>query len=304
MRTIPVLAGDGIGPAVTAEAQRVLHHLGWRTVEHDFGHGCFLRTGEALPERTVRAVREAEVALVGAATSPPEGCASPILQLRRALALDLLVRPTEHAVVVGHAFEGLYGEPEDPGPPAVARWIVTEAGADRLLAEAFARATDRVTLVDKPTVLRGAARIFRAAAERHARAGVRFELVNADAFVAAFVKQPLGWDVIAATSLFSDVLSDLTAAFDHGVGGAPSASLGRACAVFEPVHGSAPHRLADVPQRADPTGAILAVAMLLEHVGERDAAARVKAAVRAARAALDPGRTPTTVVGDAVVAAL
>lgn len=298
---IPVLPGDGIGPAVTREAVRVLQALGRPTREYEFGHGSWLATGRALPDDTLAAVRSARVALVGAATSPPEGCASPILELRRALGLDLLVRPAADATVVGHAFEGLYGEPEDPGPPVVARWVVTEAGADRLVREAFARARRRVTLVDKPTVLRGAARLFRVAAERHARPGIAFELVNADAFLAAFVRDRSGWDILAATSFLSDLLSDLTAAFDHGVGGAPSASLGPDCAVFEPVHGTAPHRVADVPQRADPTGAILAAAMLLDHVGDGAAADRVRRAVAEARGVTNPGRTPTVEVGDAVL---
>lgn len=280
---IPVLPGDGIGPIVVAEALKVLRAVGIDRFEMlPFGYQCWLETGEALPGPTVLQIRAAGVALLGAATTPEVGCTSPILALRRALGLDLLVRPAAGLVLVGHAFEGLYFAPEEAEP----RWVVTEGGADRLLAEAFARATRKVTLVDKPTVLRKQAAIFRAAA--HPPPGVTFELVNADAFVADVLTHRERYDVIAATSFVADVLSDLFAALDGGIGRAPSASLGLDVAVFEPVHGSAPRRM-EQPPRVDPTGAILAAAMLLEHIGETERAARIRSAVRRA-GALD-GRT-------------
>jgi isocitrate dehydrogenase (NAD+) len=300
------LPGDGIGPIVLAEARRVLDAVGFAPtwVPLPFGLAEFDRTGAALPDATVATLAALGVGLLGAATTPDAGCRSPILALRRRLGLDLLVRPARgpgiDAVVIGHAFEGLYGEPEDEGPPAVARWVVTPAGADRLVAAAFATARTKVTLVDKPTVLRGAARLFREAAARHARPGIAFELVNADAFAAALVRDPSRWDVIAATSLLSDLFSDLCAELAGGVGVAPSASLGPGCAIFEPVHGSAPRRAAEVPARVNPTGAILAGALLLDHVGEGARAERVRSAVAVVRATL---RTPDE-GGDATTAEL
>ncbi len=281
---IPVLPGDGIGPVVVHAALEVLRAVGHRDFEMlPFGHDCWRQHGVSLPAETERIIRERGVALLGAATSPENGCASPILHLRRQLGLDLLIRPAAGVTVVGHAFEGLYGQVEDPGPPAVAQWIVTEAGADRLLEEAYARATTRVTLVDKPSVLRGAARLFRAAAERHHRDEISFELVNVDVFLARFIRDRRQYDVLAATSLISDLLSDLTAALDSGIGGAPSVSLGPTCAVFEPVHGSAPKHANTEPAVMDPTGAILAAAMLLNHLGEGEAARAIEAAVAEAR---------------------
>ena len=287
---IPVLPGDGIGPLVTHAALEVLRAVGQKDFAIlPFGHDCWLRTGVSLPRETEQVIREQGVALLGAATSPKTGCTSPILTLRRRLELDLLIRPAAGVVVVGHAFDGLYGQVEDPGPPAIAQWIVTETGADRLVAEAFARATTRITLVDKPTVLRGAAELFRAAAVRHQRPGLAFELVNLDAFLARFIRDQRSYDILAATSLISDLLSDLTAALDCGIGGAPSASLGRACAIFEPVHGSAPKHANTQPPVMDPTGAILAAAMLLDHVGQGEASRAVQVAVQSAR-----GERPTT----------
>lgn len=312
---IVVLPGDGIGPIVIVEAVRVLRAVGWtgELVERPFGLGAWRDAGEALPRETEAALRSAGLGLLGAATTPVDGCASPVLTLRRRLGLDLLVRPAKRGaldvVVVGHASEGLYAEPEEEGPPAVARWVVTPAGVDRLVAAAMARARRKVTIVDKPTVLRGAARLFREAAARHARPGIEVELVNADAFVAALLRRPADHDVIAATSFVSDVLSDLTAALAGGVGAAPSASLGSGVAVFEPVHGSAPKYADDVPPRVNPVGAILAAAMLLDHVGETARAHRVRTAVedvgaRGIRTFDQDGRFMTAEVGAAVAARL
>ena len=275
---IPVLPGDGIGPIVITEALKVLRAVGIDTFEVlPFGYQSWLDCGDALPASTVTRIQEAGVALLGAATTPEIGCASPILALRRTLGLDLLVRPAAGLVLVGHAFEGLYFAPEEPEP----RWVVTSAGAERLLTEAFSRARWKVTLVDKPTVLRHQAAIFRAAA--NPPPGITFELVNADAFIADVLRHPDRYDVIAATSFVADLLSDLFAALDGGIGRAPSASLGLDVAVFEPVHGSAPRRV-EVPPEVDPTGAILAAAMLLDHLGEPDRASRVRLAVRRAGA--------------------
>jgi isocitrate dehydrogenase (NAD+) len=268
-----VLPGDGIGPAVIREAVRVLKAVEFpgELEERPFGLRCWEECGEALPSSTLDAIRVAGVALLGAATSPAVGPSSPILALRRALDLDLMVRPVRDgpvdAVVLGAEFEGLYAEPEDPGPPARASWVLSEAGADRLLEAAFARARRRVTVVDKPTVLRGAARLFREAAARHARPGIDFELLNADAFVAKLVREPGTPDVVAATSFIADLLSDLLAGLAGGVGTVASASLSTQCAVFEPVHGSAPRHAAVRPAQVNPEGAIRAAAMLLDHVG-------------------------------------
>lgn len=264
LTALPVLAGDGIGPEVTEAAIAWLRDQGFQApvLRLPFGHGCWQATGEALPAQTVRAVREHGVALLGAATTPEVGCASPILQLRRALALDLQVRPMPGGgpTLVIHNFAGLYAEAEEPGPPAVSRWVLHPHQADRLAEAAFARATRRVTFVDKPTVRRHAAALLRASAARHATCD--WEVMNADAFVAKLVRDPATYDVVAATSFVGDLLSDLMAALGTGLPTAASVSLGSGVRVFEPVHGSAPHRVGT----ADPSGAIAAAGLLLAHL--------------------------------------
>ncbi len=302
MRVV-LLPGDGIGPIVLKEAVRCLRAVDFPGPldEHPFGLGCWQTCGEVLPQATRDAIRAADATLLGAATTPAEGPSSPILTLRRTFDLDLMVRPVRSdgldAVVIGAEFEGLYAEPEDPGPPARASWLVTEAGADRLVQQAFARARRSVVLVDKPTVLRGAAALFRAAAARHARPGIDFELVNADAFVARAVRDPGSLDVLAATSFVADLLSDLLAALAGGVGTVASASLGPEVAVFEPVHGSAPRHAAAVPSVVNPEGAIRAAAMLLDHLGLRRRATALRAGLDQALTALstpDRGGSATT----------
>ncbi len=267
---LPVLPGDGIGPEVIDAALAWLHEQGFTTPIRrlPFGHGCWLESGVALPPETLDAVRSQGVALLGAATTPAEGCRSPILQLREALDLEIMVRPMPGGgpTLVIHSFAGLYAEPEQAGPPAVSRWVLHPEQADTLAREAFGRATRRVTFVDKPTVRRHAAKLLRDAAGRHAT--VEWELLNADAFVAKLIKEPQQYEIVAATSFVGDLLSDLFAALGSGLPSAASMCLGPGVALFEPVHGSAPHRIGS----ADPAGAIAAARLLLDFLTDGQSA--------------------------------
>ena len=264
IKTLPVLPGDGIGPEVIDAALDWLAGQGFNVpvLKLPFGYGCWKETGTALPEETVRAIREHGVALLGAATTPEKGCASPILELRRTLDLEFQIRPMPGGgpTLLIHNFSGLYAEPEDPGPPAVTKWILHPHQADSMARHAFELAKKRVTFVDKPTVRRAAASMLRAAAERHAT--VDWELINADAFVASLVKDPAVFDVVVATSFVGDVISDLMAALGTGLPTAASISVGKNVRVFEPVHGTAVHRVGN----ADPTGAIEAAKLLRDHL--------------------------------------
>lgn len=301
---LPVLGGDGIGPVVCAEAVRVLEAtgLGWTPLWLPFGAGAWREHGDPLPHTTAQAVRHAGVALMGAGASEEGGCRSPVLTLRERLGLDVLVRPCGPVTLVCHASEGLYAEPESGGDPAVVRRLVTAAGLARLLRVAAAHATHRVTLVDKPTVFRHTAALFRAAAAEVLPADLPWELVNADAFVARALREPGSHDVVVALSFVGDVLSDVLAAAAGGVGAVASASLGPGVAVFEPTHGSAPARAGEQPLRVSPLGAIRAVAMLLDHRDQPAAAQRIRVACDAvAERCEGPGGPGTTVqLGQAV----
>lgn len=310
---IVVLPGDGIGPIVIEQALRVLRAVGFdrELLTMPFGLGAHQTHGDALPENTLRALLQHRVALLGAAATVPDPISpSPILRLRRQLGLELLVRPVwvegERVTLVGHTWEGLYLQPELVVDDSVTlQRVVTAAGTQALLERACALARRKITFVDKPSVFRRTKELIERVASTLAFGGLAFEIVNADAFAAGFIKRPRDFDVVVAFSFVADVLSDLMAAVGGGIGLAPSAALGPAAAVFEPVHGTAPRRAHESPARVSPLGAIRAAAMLLEHVGEAERAARIE------RAIADPAlpRTPdqggaatTAEVGDAMIA--
>lgn len=189
--------------------------------------------------------------------------------------------------------------------PAYARFVdvdhaisvrVASRAACRAIAEqAFARARRAVALVDKWGVMQETASLFldeaRAVAARFP--AVAFETMNFDAAFAKIVRRPDDFDVVLASALIGDVLSDGFAAQTGGLGFAPSASIGPRAALFEPCHGSAP-RLDVQPHKANPCAAILAAAMLVEHVGDAARADAIRAAV--ARVVAD-GRVRTYDLG-------
>lgn len=288
-------------------------------LEGEIGWSCFESTGSALPPATLELVRTCDAALLGAVTSKPpdeldpeqRGFRSPIVGLRRALDLHTCVRPIRalrpedgelDLVVVRENTEGLYaGLDFRPVSPALADALgldertrgddvaitgrlVTRRAVRRVAYAAFAIARTRprrhVTLAEKPNVMRATGGLFleetRAVAAEHP--DVTFAWENADAVCMRMVREPQRYDVLLAGNLFGDMLSDLGAGLAGGLGLLPSANLGDAAAVFEPAHGSAPD-LAGTG-RANPIAAILAAAMLLDHLGERAAADAVRRAVQ------------------------
>ena len=304
-----LIPGDGIGPEVTAAARRVLDATGveleWEV--HEVGARAHERVGEALPEAVVTAVREAGAALKGPVATPVGGAFRSVnVALRHALGLHTGVRPARSAdgrldvVVVRMNVEDLYAGIEAPaGSPAargaaaalgaeigedaaVALKALSRAACERTAREALARARTRVTAVHKATVMPLTDGLFvdafRAAAAGFP--GVEADDRLVDTVAAELVTRPERYDVLLAPMLYGDVLSDLAAALAGGVALAPGANLGDGCAVFEAVHGTVAHRAGT--DTANPGGLILSGAMLLRHLGEEEAAARVERAVAAA----------------------
>lgn len=365
MTRVAYLPGDGVGPEVLAVARDVLTAAGFDAdwVEAPVGWDQWRRHGDALPANTLRAAHSADAVLFGAITSKgaPEAEAeldpslqgqglryrSPILRLRRDLALHTNVRPVRawpgnpHAVrpdvdlvVFRENTEGLYAGLElhpfpssvreawataDPGSvvpdagddTAVALRVVTRRATRRLIEAAFRYALEhgrsKVTLVEKANVLRmtgGLVRqVFHEVAGEHPE--IATHEMHIDAACARLVREPATFDVVVATNLLGDILSDVAAEVAGGLALAPSGNLGEDHALFEPVHGSAP----DVAGtgRANPIGAVLAGAMLARHVGQEDVASRVEAAV-ASLLAEGSTRTPdlggsatTSQVADALI---
>lgn len=340
LATIP---GDGIGPEVIAEAVRVLRaavgtEVALEVTEYPFGAGHFLDTGAILDDGDLAALAKHDAILLGAVGGDPRdarlagGIIERGLLLRLRFAFDHYVnlRPTTlhptvtsplrepgevDFVVVREGTEGPYvgnGGAIRTGTPhelATEVSINTAYGVERVVRYAFDLATrrrSRVTLVHKTNVLTHAgslwSRTVQAVAVEHP--GVEWDYLHVDAATIFLVTDPGRFDVIVTDNLFGDILTDLAGAISGGIGLAASGNInpdGAFPSMFEPVHGSAPDIAGQ--QKADPTAAILSTALLLDHLGLPDAAARVTAAVDrdlTARA----GATRTTSETGAAIAAL
>jgi 3-isopropylmalate dehydrogenase len=323
---IGVIGGDGIGPEVIAEALKVVGATGVRleTVDYDLGGARYLRDGTILPDSVLDEWRGLDALLLGAVGTPavPPGVIERGLLLKMRFDLDLYInqRPFLDAdagidmVVIRENTEGPY-----VGEGGVLRRgtvhevatqgsVNTRMGVERCIRYAFDLAETRggrrhLTLVHKTNVLTFAGdlwqRTFDEVAGEHAEVGTAYNHV--DAACIYFVQDPQRYDVIVTDNLFGDILTDLGGAVSGGIGFAASGNLNPARtgpSMFEPVHGSAP----DIAGTgtANPTAAILSAAMMLDFLGEADAAARIR------KACADPaaltGRTPE--IGDAVAARL
>jgi len=296
---VVLIRGDGIGPEVVSAAITVLEATGvaFSFSDAEAGWDCFQRRGTALPEETLAAVRQAGAALFGAVSSPLErvdGYQSPIVALRRQLDLYANLRPVLSMpistsrpgidlLIVRENSEGLYsGRERREGDTAIAERVITRRGSERIVRVACEQALRRrrkLTIVHKANVLRESDGLFRevafAVAAGYPDLSVEEMLVDTTAM--RLVQNPERFDVLVTTNLFGDILSDEAAALVGGLGIAPSANLGERLGVFEPVHGSAPKYAGkDV---ANPTAAILSAAMMLDFLGEADAAERVRRAV-------------------------
>jgi len=327
---ICVIPADGIGQEVIPAAVEVLQtlNLGLEFVWAEAGWECFQRCGNALPAATIAAVASADATLFGATSSPStkvEGYTSPILGLRRHFDLYANLRPVTSLpgpfsrpgvdlLIVRENTEGLYaGRERREGDTAIAERVITVKASARIARTAFdlavkrqtsraqkpTRSTPQVTIVHKANVLKETDGLFREICLRVAAdyPQVVVEEMLVDACAMRLVKDPERFDVILTTNLFGDILSDEAAALVGGLGVAPSGNIGVRAAVFEPVHGSAP----DITGKgiANPVGAILSAALMLEHLGAQPAATRVQQAVVAA---LKAGFTTPDLGGQATTA--
>jgi 3-isopropylmalate dehydrogenase len=313
---IGVIGGDGIGPEVTAEAMKVVHATGVAldVVDYDLGGARWLRDGEILPDSVLEELRGLDAILLGAVGDPrvPPGIIERGLLLHMRFALDLYInlRPFDGFSVVRENTEGSYaGEggflrKGTPAEVATQGSVNTRMGVERCVRFAFdlaARSAPRrhLTLVHKTNVLTFAGdlwqRTFNQVAAEHP--DVETDYCHVDAACIHLVEKPDRFDVIVTDNLFGDILTDLAGAVTGGIGLAASANLNPARtgpSLFEPVHGSAPDIVGT--GRANPLAAIRSAAMMLEFLGEADAATRVAQACAAIA-----GRAGTTVeLGDAV----
>jgi 3-isopropylmalate dehydrogenase len=316
---VAVVGGDGIGPEVIAEALKVVAAAGvaLETTDFDLGGARYLRDGEILSDETLDELRGHDAILLGAVGTPdvPPGVIERGLLLRMRFELDLYVN-VRPFVADGHDFVVIRENTEGPyvgeggvlrrGTPyevATQGSVNTRRGVERCIRFAFETASTRprrhVTLVHKTNVLTFAGdlwqRAFDDVAAEHPDVGTAYHHV--DAATIYFVQDPGRYDVIVTDNLFGDILTDLGGAVSGGIGFASSANLNPARtgpSMFEPVHGSAPD-IAGAGS-ANPTAAILSAAMMLDFLGEPDAAARIRTACQA------PSQGTTAFVGDEIAA--
>ncbi len=316
MRKILLIPGDGIGPEVVGAARSVLEalpgvvpDLRFEFAEAPIGMAALRAGHDAVPEATVEAAKAADAILLGAIDEAalPKGTRAlgPFRRLLEAYANIRPVRsypgvrclcPDLDVVVVRECTEGLYSGIEfETGPDAAcAVRVITRQGSERVARAAFevARARRRrVTAVHKLGSLKRTDGLFLEAvrAVEAAYPDVALETRNIDACAMELILHPAHFDVILATNMFGDILSDEAAGLAGGIGLAASAVRGDRYAYFEPVHGTAP----DIAGKgiANPLAAILAAALMLEHLKEQAAARAIQRAVAAVLAEGGP-RTP------------
>jgi 3-isopropylmalate dehydrogenase len=334
---LAVVGGDGIGPEVVVEAVKVLDAVvpGVQKTTYDLGAHRFHATGELLPDSVLAELREHDAILLGAVGDPsvPSGVLERGLLLRLRFELDhhvnlrpgrlypgvsspLAGNPDIDFVVVREGTEGPYAgtggaiRAGTPNEVATEVSLNTAFGVGRVVRYAFERARLRrkhLTLVHKTNVLTFAgklwSRIVAEVGEEYPDVETAYQHV--DAATIFMVTDPGRFDVIVTDNLFGDIITDLSAAVCGGIGLAASGNIDATRtnpSMFEPVHGSAP----DIAGQgiADPTAAIMSVALLLAHLGEDDAAARVDRAVEAYLATRGNARLATSEVGERIAAAL
>ena len=303
--TVTLIPGDGIGPEITAEATKVIAASGvaieWE--ECLGGVTALEQTGTPLPDATIESVARTGTALKGPLTTPVgTGFRSVNVALRREFDLYANIRPVR-TVVPHHCYdnvdivlvrentEGLYVGfetfiPVDGDPKAVAQStaIVTRHGCERIARYAFEYAARhgrrKVTICHKANILKAVSGLFLDTAREVAKEyadRVAVDDVIIDAAAMKLVIAPEQFDVIVTTNMFGDILSDQIAGLIGGLGLAPGANIGERAALFEAVHGSAP----DIAGQgvANPTALMLAGCQMLDHLGELDAATRLRDAI-------------------------
>jgi 3-isopropylmalate dehydrogenase len=334
---VAVIAGDGIGPEVVAEALKVVEATGvsLETTAYELGAAHYLCTGEVLPASVLEELRGYDAIFLGAVGPPvgstevPAGLLERGLLLGMRFELDLYVnlrpftgvpgapRPESDFVVVRENTEGTYaGEggwlrKGTPFEVATQGSVNTRMGVERCVRFAFDLAMSRparhLTLVHKTNVLTFAGDLWQRTVDEVGSeseySSLSVDYNHVDAACIYMVERPKRYDVVVTDNLFGDILTDLAGAVSGGIGFAASANLNPARtgpSLFEPVHGAA-HDIAGTA-KANPLAAIRTVSMMLEHLGESSASQRIDKAVSAYLAGHAPGSPfPSTgVIGDAI----
>ena len=332
MYKIAVLPCDGVGPEVVAEGLKVMaataeaYEVDYELVEYDIGGERYLRTGEVLPDSVMEELGQCDAIYLGAVghDEVPPGILEQGILLKLRFGFDQYVnlRPIKlypgvatplkgkgpediDFVVVRENTEGFYAgmggqlKTGTPDEVAIQTGVYTRKGTERIIRYAFELAQKRgkarqLTMVDKANVLTYGHDLWR---RTFAEVGQEYpDIKQENAFVDAvcmwFVKNPEWFDVVVTTNMFGDIITDLGAMIQGGMGVAASGNINpEGVSMFEPIHGSAPKYQGK--NVICPVAAICAAGMMMEHLGEVAAAAAIESAVAKALASSKLGDLST-----------
>lgn len=303
MYNVVLIKGDGTGPEVAEATVKVIEATGVKIkwYEEDAGEIALIKYKTPLPESCLEAIRNYRVALKGPITTPVgSGFRSVNVALRKELNLYAGVRPAMDLplkdarykdvdlVIIRENTEGMYSGVEHfvdkEKSAAESIRIITRKATERIARFAFEYAKRKnrrkVTVVHKANILKATCGLFLETTREIATLfpEIEFEDRIIDNMAMQLVKKPQEYDVIVTSNLFGDILSDLCAGLVGGLGVAPGANIGDDCAVFEPVHGSAPKYAGQ--NKVNPTATILSGALLLDYLGESKASQKIMQAVK------------------------
>ncbi|NMP16426.1 isocitrate dehydrogenase [Thalassotalea sp. Y01] len=302
-QTITVIPGDGIGPSIIDACIKVLDKAGCN-FEYEFadaGLTALEKHGELVPEQTLELIAKNKITLKGPLTTPVgEGFTSINVTLRKKFQLYANLRPVLSfkgtraryqnidILTIRENTEGMYSGlgqvVSDDGETAEAMSQITREGAERIVEFAYQTARKegrkKVTAVHKANILKSTSGLFLKVARE---VGERYpDIESAEMIVdnccMQLVMNPEQFDVIVTTNLFGDIISDLCAGLVGGLGMAPGANIGKDCAIFEAVHGSAP----DIAGKnlANPSSVILASIQMLDYLGMSEQADKIRNALK------------------------
>jgi isocitrate dehydrogenase (NAD+) len=297
---ITLIPGDGIGPEVTAATLKVVEAAGldveWETI--NAGADAFETHGQYLPDELLSSIQRTRVAIKGPISTPiGKGFSSINVALRKALTLYANFRPIKtlpgvktrfddvDIIVVRENTEDLYSGLEHVVVPGVVESlkIITAEASTRIARFAFEYARKhgrkKVTSVHKANIMKLSDGLFLECVRNVAQVypEITYEEMIVDNTCMQMVLDPQQFDVMLLENLYGDIVSDLGAGLVGGLGLVPGANLGDKCAIFEPVHGSAP-KIAG-KNLANPTAMLLSAVLMFQHLGEGEKAASIASAV-------------------------
>lgn len=300
MRTITLINGDGIGPEISDAVVKIISAAGLE-IDWDIqtaGADVAEKEGTPLPQRVIDSIKKNKIALKAPVTTPiGKGFRSVNVQLRKSLDLYANLRPCKNfegiktpfdnvdLVVVRENTEDLYAGIERmvDNDTAESIKIITRKASERIAEFAFKYAVDNerktVHAVSKANIMKFSDGLFleccRKIAENYPN--IEYKEILVDNLCMQLVQHPEKFDVLVLPNLYGDIVSDLTAGLTGGLGLARGANIGLECAVFEPVHGSAPDIKGQ--NKANPSALLLSAVEMLKYIGERDMAEKIENAL-------------------------